>query len=95
MALFKWYMKLAGRLETMGFKSTVIEKSVLVVNNSTLIIWVYVDDLIIFTKDREHGLRMLQELNLHFAMKIIGDTEYVLKISIRWDQSHRIIWIHQ
>ena len=79
----------------MGFKSTIIEKPVLVAQNSTMILWIYVDDLLIFIKDRKRGLQVLKELKRHFDMKIIGDAQYVLKISIIHDHARRTIWLHQ
>ena len=37
-ASYEWYKKLAGRLEQMGFKTTIVEKSVLVAQKGDMII---------------------------------------------------------
>ena len=74
----QWNNKLNQHLEDQGFRSTSADPCVFirVSSGEYSIIVIYVDDLMLFGKTKEHIKDIKSALKLEFSIKELGDLEY-------------------
>jgi hypothetical protein len=78
----EWYSTLSDFLETQSFSRSNIEPCIFILKNPFTIIFLYVDDLIVCSKD-PIGIQILRkQLCNRFSMKDIGDVSYILGMQV-------------
>ena len=83
-------------MESIGFKQSTTDSCVYIqIANTITIVAVYVDDLIVITKNPEEMMRIKETLATQFKMKDMGPLHYCLGISIEQDKDQKCIWVHQ
>lgn len=88
-----WYNTLATHLKKLGFKSLNANLSVFI--KSTIIIAVYVDDLL-FSGTKKGAIKILKkQLSKRFQMTDFGFCGYYLGMAVTRDQPNRIIRLNQ
>jgi transposase InsO family protein len=88
-----WYFTISKFLQSLGFKPCDSDPSVFV--NGDLQISVYVDDLLIFGKDRDKVRDLKKALSNRFEMEDLGPCSWYLGIDIQRDRSKRTITLSQ
>ena len=80
----EWYLKVRAELEGMGFTQSEADHGVFIKtkNKALLIIAVYVDDFLLFSKDLDMINKFKAQLGEHFEMKDLGEAEWVLKMQV-------------
>ncbi|WVZ48888.1 hypothetical protein U9M48_000283 [Paspalum notatum var. saurae] len=80
-----WHSRLTGKLQELGFKSSVADSSLLVFKQAglTMYMLVYVDDVIIVSSSDLATEKLIQQLQLEFAVKDLGSLEYFLGIEVK------------
>uniref|UniRef100_A0AAV1UTQ2 Polyprotein n=1 Tax=Peronospora matthiolae TaxID=2874970 RepID=A0AAV1UTQ2_9STRA len=93
----QWNSKLNRHLEDQGFKSSTADPCVFVrmAEEEYSIIVIYVDDLMIFCKTKEHITSIKNALNEEFSIKDLGDLKYCLGIEIHRKREERVIKMNQ
>ena len=93
----QWNTKLNEHLENQGFKKTAADPCVLNRVSSTeySILVIYVDDLMIFCKTKEHIADIKIELKKDFSIKELGDLKYCLGIEIHRKRNEKMIMTNQ
>ncbi|CAN1165361.1 Retrovirus-related Pol polyprotein from transposon TNT 1-94 [Linum perenne] len=79
-----WFIKLTTALKNEGFKQSASDHSVFIytVNDSILILLVYVDDIILASNDLKLVEDVKQRLKSHFKVKDLGQLRYFLGLEI-------------
>lgn len=78
----QWHSKLDMALKDAGLTPTNADPCVYTNQEATTILLVYVDDILIASKDREHKRDIVNLLQKRFAIKDLGDAKYCLGIEI-------------
>jgi hypothetical protein len=89
-----WNQRLRKYLKRIGFKQLESDHCVYI-NSTGVIIAIWVDDLIIFSKDPTAMNTIKQQLRDEFEMKDQGELRYFLGILVHRDRARRIIRIDQ
>lgn len=91
-----WNETISNYLESCGFVACQADPCVFIRKKKEIaIVAVYVDDLIIMTRD-SHDLKMVKEnLAVRFKMKDLGELHYCLGINIKIDEQRRWIQLSQ
>jgi len=83
-------------MESIGFRQTTADPCVYVRNgNTTAIVAVYVDDLILITETPEEMEKLKSMLAAQFKMKDMGKLHYCLGVTVEQDEQQKCVWIHQ
>lgn len=92
-----WNKKLDSELENLGLQRLKSEPYVYtnLENERTIIVAVYVDDLLIFWKKEEDEKRIKEALKKQFAMRDLGQAQEFLGIRLDADKKRKEIAIHQ
>jgi hypothetical protein len=79
-----WYSRLSTKLCELGFKASKADTSLFYfhMNNITMFVLVYVDDIIITCSDQKAIEGLLHQLGQEFALKDLGDLHYFLGIEV-------------
>lgn len=94
----QWNKKLDSTLKEMGLSQSNLDPCIYykIVDNSNIIfIAVYVDDLLIFTNNKEMNSHVKAELHKKFKMKDLGDSCDCIGIHIERDRNNGIIYLDQ
>lgn len=77
-----WFQKLTTTLHQMGFKSSRCDISLFVKHSSTstILILVYVDDIIITRTSKKEIAEVVSRLGAAFALKDLGPLHYFLEV---------------
>lgn len=78
----QWNLKLDDTLKKFGLRKSKMDPCIYFNNDSSLIVAIYVDDLLIFWKDRSVLDHMKKALNTSFKMKDMGEAKVCLNINI-------------
>lgn len=80
-----WYERLTSVLLHFGFKSSRCDPSLFTYTTATakLYVLVYVDDIIITGSSSELITKLIQQLNVTFALKELGELDYFLGIEVK------------
>jgi Reverse transcriptase (RNA-dependent DNA polymerase) len=79
-----WFYKLSTALLELGFSSLSYDISLFIahINGHTIIILIYVDDIIITTGDTVSITTCISQLQARFAIKNLGALNYFLSIEV-------------
>jgi hypothetical protein len=95
----QWYKKLTQKLTKMGFKQSEIDPCIFFKHDGkdTMIIGIYVDDLLISHNNKEKVNDTIQELRNEFKLKTIsnGPTYYVIGNEIHYDIENQKLFMNQ
>jgi histone deacetylase 1/2 len=80
-----WFSKLSSKLQELGFLASKADTSLFIYNKSgiDMFVLVYVDDIIVTSSSNKAVDALLQDLNLAFALKDLGDLHYFLGIEVK------------
>lgn len=90
-----WNKKITDFFEEHGLKSLPADHSVFANEERTLIVALYVDDLLLFSRTVEEIQPLKEALSSAFEMKDLGEAKYVLGISITRNRSKKALVIDQ
>lgn len=92
-----WNKKLDGVLVQLGFQRSTVDECIYfnIKNGEIVIIAVYVDDILIFSNDKELTNKLKRNLSDKFKMKDIGEAKMCLGIRITRDRKKDKIFIDQ
>lgn len=78
----QWHFKLNMTLKDAGLIPTNADPCVYVNRKKTIFLLVYIDDILIASKNREHKEEIINALKEQFAIKDLGEAKYCLGIEI-------------
>jgi Reverse transcriptase (RNA-dependent DNA polymerase) len=83
-SLRAWFQTLSNCLTSLGFSPSHYDPSLFVLhhNSQTVIILIYVDDIIITGSHQPYLFDIISKLQTHFAIKDLGDLHYFLGIEV-------------
>ena len=89
----QWYLKFHDVISSFGFEENIMDQCIYqkVSGSKICILIVYVDDILLATKDRGLMHEVKQVLSNHFDMKDKGDVSYVIGIKIFRDRHNGIL----
>jgi hypothetical protein len=90
----EWYQSVYNLLVKIGFRACESDRSVFV-NNAGVVIIVYVDDIILFGKDKQTVASAKTQLTNTYRMKDFGDLTTYLGMEIHRDRATGIVELHQ
>ena len=93
-----WNQALDKRLKEMGFQQTAGDPCLYVLSRpeqAVFIVAVYIDDIILGTRDESKLAAIKNELSQTFEMKDLGQLHHFLGVKVIQDQSTGAIWIGQ
>ena len=75
-----WYEKLKSALETWGFVNSRADTQLFIFKRDKIIIivFVYVDDILLIRNNTDLLSKVVTDLNKHFALKDLGELSYFL-----------------
>ena len=88
-----WNHLLTEFLEQLGFRKFHADYCVL--SNGSVIIAIYVDDLLLFGQSLTEVKRMKAKIRRKFQVKDLGEASTCLEIRITRDRKNRRLWIYQ
>src|SRR5579859_8019846 len=86
-----WNQKIRSFLKSIGFDQTYSDPCVYINRDTDIIIAMWVDDLIIFSKDMASINDLKVQLNKEYEMKDLGELKYFLGIQVHCDREQKII----
>lgn len=92
-----WNVTLDQQLKTMGFQQHISDPCLYVSGQTDdlFIIAVYVDDLILATRNERKMNEVKELLAAQFQVKDLGELNYLLGVTVKQDRSNNSIWIGQ
>lgn len=90
-----WNKTITAFFERAGLRSIPADHSVFINTSRSLIVALYVDDLIILARTVAEMEPLKKALSEAFEMKDLGEAKYILGISIRRDRNQRTLSIDQ
>jgi hypothetical protein len=92
-----WYKKLTNHLIKYGFTKVLVDSCVWIKNikGEICIIAIYVDDLLLVSKDTDTMKKMKKMLMSEFKCKDLGEVHYLLGLKITRNRSERQLFISQ
>ncbi|KAL0960995.1 hypothetical protein HGRIS_014931 [Hohenbuehelia grisea] len=94
----EWHLTLHDTLtEKMGFTRVKCEHSIWVYqrDSSRIIVPVFVDDMTIAAKNVDDARRIVEQLKLHFKLRDLGPTSFLLGVQIERDRENRKLSLSQ
>ncbi|CAI7800545.1 unnamed protein product [Closterium sp. NIES-53] len=93
----KWYLKLRGVLEEIGFTSSSADHSLFMLGEGEQrsFMVVYVDDIVIFSPSSDLVKEVMLKLQDKFKCKALGDVSFYLGLHIERDVEKRCMRVHQ
>jgi hypothetical protein len=88
-----WYLTIRAFFLGLGFSVAAADASVFY--NEDLIVAIYIDDLLIFGKNKTKIQHFKDALNKRFSMKDMGACQWYLGIDVQRDRVHRTITLSQ
>lgn len=89
-----WYNTLVTKLNSLGFKELVSDSCVFRHHTEKCYILVFVDDIIIYTKNEEFRSKVEQDLQKTFDLKLLGTLRHFIGLQIDTDDEGTV-HIHQ
>ena len=91
-----WNMTLDNLLKSMGFAQTKSDPCLCISSEEELcIIAVYVDDILLATKSKKRFEKVISRLSAEFEVKVLGDLQYLLGVSIIQNRTEKSMLIGQ
>ena len=97
-ALIQWYKKFESIMGEQGYKKTTSYLCVFVhkfSDNDFIILLLYVDDMLIVSRNISRINNLKKQLNKSFSMKDLGSTKQILGMKIERDRSTKKLWLSQ
>lgn len=91
----EWYIEACHGLEGIGLRPTTIEPSVFTLEDRSLILGLYVDDMIILSADKKSVERVVTEIKKLWDIKDMGEVSKILGLHIHRDRVRRALTISQ
>lgn len=90
-----WYDKFTNFILEYGFKCSTADPSLFVYHNNgkSIILLLYVDDIILTGSDNNQIQQLIQDLSLQFSMKDLGSLHYFLGIQV--ESTPNGLFLHQ
>jgi hypothetical protein len=85
-----WNKTITGYLKEIGLQAIPADPSVFINNTSSIIVALYVDDLLLFAREEEELLKVKRALMDRFDIKDLGEVTYILGIQVRKGQDGSI-----
>ena len=90
-----WNQRIAGELEQSGMRATSADHSVWINQDRSLILALYVDDIVLFAREAQAIRWMKEVLAESFNMKDLGPISTVLGMRVRRDRARKMLWVDQ
>ena len=90
-----WNQRIGERLKQSGMLVTSSDHSVWVNQDYSLILALYVDDIVLFARDEQEIRWIKGILNKSFKMKDLGPISTVLGMRVQRDRARRMLWVDQ
>jgi hypothetical protein len=91
-----WYKKIDAALNELGLKPTMSDNCIYVLREaSTVYVLLYVDDLLLISKDLSQLQSIKAELSKRFEMKDLGEAQFILGLQIHRDRARRCLSLSQ
>ena len=91
----EWYIEACNGLEKLGFTPCFSEPSIFVNADKSLIIGLYVDDMIILGAKLQAVEQVIQGISTLWEIKDLGDVSLILGIQVRRDRQKRLLSLDQ
>ena len=94
----QWYKKFDSFMENHSFSKTISDHCVFVKKfgeNDFIILLLYMDDMLIVSKDASKIENMKRELSKSFTMKDLGSAKQIFGMKISRDRKTRKLWLSQ
>jgi histone deacetylase 1/2 len=80
-----WFSRLSSKLHALGFISSKTDTSLFLYHKSAITIYllIYVDDIIVASSSDAAITALLEDLNVHFAIKDLGDLHFFLGTEVK------------
>ena len=78
-----WFQNLTNHLQIMGFQSSKVDRCVLFREN--IIIMTYIDDFLIFSKDKLKAMTLIEDLKNDFYLTDEGDASSYLGVQVMYN----------
>jgi len=91
----EWYIEAAEGLDKLGFKPCYSEPSIFVTTDRSIIIGLYVDDMVIISADAQAIERIVQGIKALWAIKDLGPVNQILGLQVSRDRQRRTLRINQ
>jgi len=91
----EWYIEAAAGLKTLGFSPCFSEPSVFISADCSIIIGLYVDDMLILGRDPQAVQRVIDGIASLWEIKDLGEVSLILGIRVRRDRPKRILYLDQ
>lgn len=91
----KWYQKLSQKLKEMGLEPSKLDPCLFLSRNKSIMVTVYVDDLLIATNDKKLLNQIKKSLAETFEMKDLGKVSKYVGIEFKQDMKQGKITINQ
>ena len=91
----EWYLEACRGLETLGFRPCFSDPSVFVTEDRSLIIGLYVDDMLILGKELQAVEATVQGIKALWEIKDLGNISLILGLRVVRDRAHRTLKITQ
>ncbi|CAI7776377.1 unnamed protein product [Closterium sp. NIES-53] len=97
LALARWYLKLRGVLEEIGFTPSTADHSLFMLGEGEQrsFMVVYVDDILIFSPSSDLVKEVMLKVQDKFKCKALGDVSFYLGLHIERDVEKRCMRVHQ
>lgn len=91
-----WYDRLKSSLVHWGFQASKFDTSLFIQHacQDILLILIYVDDILITGTSSKLIQHVIQQLHSEFALRDLGDFNYVLGVEVTPSLSDQIYWRH-
>jgi Reverse transcriptase (RNA-dependent DNA polymerase) len=90
-----WNQRIEAELTKAGLKAIPTDQSIWVNADFSLILALYVDDIVLFARETQALRRIKEILQRSFHMKDLGPVSTILGIRVRRDRAKRMLWINQ
>ena len=90
-----WNQRIGQELKQSGLLATISDHSVWINADRSLILALYVDDIVLFARDMQALRQIKGVLSKTFNMKDLGPVTTILGIRVRRDRAQRMLWIDQ
>ena len=92
-----WNMTLDQQLKKLGFIQSSSDPCLYISNSEgeLFIIAVYVDDMLLVTRNQKKMKEVKHKLSTQFEIKDLGDLHYILGVSVIQNSSEKSVWIGQ
>lgn len=91
----EWYIEACHGLQGIGLQPTAIEPSIFTLEDKSLILGLYVDDMLIISKDGESIERVVRSIRKLWDIKDMGEVKKILGLSIQRDRKQRTLTVSQ